>query len=162
MNCLICGTGKLVAATRDMPYTYKGRKTVIKAVRGQFCDNRKCGEVVLGMDESVRTSREMLEFNKKVNAGLSPIDLLTQVRQRLNITQQQAARVFGGGPNAFSRYESGKTKPPVALVKLFQLLDRHPEFYGEIAGKDERRTSKPSRVAASARKRRAPARSAHA
>lgn len=40
--------------------------------------------------------------------------------------------MFGGGPNAFSRYESGKTKPPVALVKLFQLLDRHPEFYKEI------------------------------
>lgn len=162
MNCPTCGTGKLVAATRDMPYTYKGRKTVIKAVKGQFCDNRKCGEAVLGMDESVRTSREMLEFNKKVNAELSPIDLLTQVRGRLNITQQEAARVFGGGANAFSRYESGKTKPPVALVKLFQLLDRHPEFYGEIAGKDKRRASKPSRVAAPGRKRRAPSRSAHA
>lgn len=162
MNCPTCGTGKLVAATRDMPYTYKGRKTVIKAVKGQFCDNRKCGEVVLDMDESVRTSREMLEFNKKVNAELSPIDLLTQVRERLNITQQQAARVFGGGPNAFSRYESGKTKPPVALVKLFQLLDRHPEFYGEIAGKDARKPGKQSRVAATSRKRRAPSRPAHA
>lgn len=163
MNCPTCGSGKVVAATRDMPYTYKGRKTVIKAVRGQYCDNRKCGEVVMNMDESVRTSREMLEFNKKVNAELSPIDLLTQVRQRLNITQQQAARVFGGGANAFSRYESGKTKPPVALVKLFQLLARHPEFYKEIAGKDERRSAgKAARVAAASRKRRNPARSMHA
>jgi len=24
----------------------------------------------------------------------------------------------GGGVNAFSRYENGKTKPPLALVKL--------------------------------------------
>ena len=162
MNCPTCETGKLVAATRDMPYTYKGRKTVIKAVKGRFCDNRKCGEVVMDTDESIRTSREMLALNKKVNADLSPIDLLTQVRERLKITQQEAARVFGGGPNAFSRYESGKTKPPVALVKLFQLLDRHPEFYGEIAGKDQRRASKPSRAAASSRKRRTHARSAHA
>lgn len=157
MNCPTCGTGKLVAATRDMPYTYKGRKTVIKAVKGQFCDNRRCVEVVLGMDESVRTSREMLEFNKKVNAELSPIDLLTQVRGRLSITQQEAGRVFGGGANAFSRYESGKTKPPVALVKLFQLLDRHPEFYGEIAGKDERR-AKTLKATGSRHKRSAPAR----
>lgn len=153
MNCPTCETGKLVAATRDMPYAYKGRKTVIKAVKGQYCGNRKCGEVVMELDESIRTSREMLEFNKKVNAELSPIDLLTQVRQRLNITQQEAARVFGGGANGFSRYESGKTKPPVALVKLFQLLDRHPEFYKEIAGKDGRAARKTSR-AGSGRKRR--------
>ena len=162
MNCPTCETGKLVAATRDMPYTYKGRKMIIKAVKGQYCDNRKCREVVMNMDESIRTSREMLEFNKKVNAELSPIDLLTQVRQRLNITQQEAARVFGGGANAFSRYESGRTKPPVALVKLFQLLDRHPEFYKEIAGKDERRAKGKSPHVSASRKRRAPARSAHA
>ncbi len=163
MKCPTCESGKLVTATRDMPYTYKGRKTVIKAVTGQYCDNRKCGEVVLNMDESVRTSKEMLEFNKKVNAELTPIDLLPQVRERLKLTQQEAARVFGGGANAFSRYESGKTKPPVALVKLFQLLDRHPEFYAEIAGKSSAQGGRrASRLAASKRKRRAPARSLHA
>ena len=162
MKCPTCETGNLVTAVRGMPYVYKGKKTVIKAVHGRFCDNPKCGEVVMEIGESVRTSKEMLEFNKKVNAELTPIHLLTQVRERLNLTQQEAARVFGGGPNAFSRYENGKTKPPVALVKLFQLLDRHPEFYDEIAGKGNRRTvSKTSRIAASRRKRRGPARSAH-
>ncbi|MES2663686.1 MAG: type II toxin-antitoxin system MqsA family antitoxin, partial [Pseudomonadota bacterium] len=39
---------------------------------------------------------------------------------------------FGGGVNAFSRYENGKTKPPLALVKLFQVLDRHPELLNEV------------------------------
>lgn len=33
----------------------------------------------------------------------------------------------GGGPNAFSRFENGKTKPPLALVKLLMVLDRHPK-----------------------------------
>lgn len=132
MKCPTCGTGNLVAATRDMPYTYKSEKTVIKAVRGEYCDNPKCGEVVMDMGESTRTSREMLAFNKKVNAALTPIALLAQVRKQLDLTQQQAAKVFGGGPNAFSRYESGKTKPPVALVKLFRVLHRHPDLYGEL------------------------------
>ena len=133
MNCPTCGTGNLVAATRDMPYTYKGRKTVIKAVKGQYCDNRKCREIVMDKSESARTSRKMLEFNKKVNAELTPIDLLTQVREQFKLTQQQAAKVFGGGPNAFSRYESGKTKPPVALVKLFKVLSKHPDLFKEVA-----------------------------
>ncbi|MDP3439225.1 MAG: type II toxin-antitoxin system MqsA family antitoxin [Azonexus sp.] len=35
--------------------------------------------------------------------------------------------MFGGGVNAFSRYENGKTKPPLALVTLLKLRDRHPE-----------------------------------
>ena len=133
MKCPTCGTGKLVQAVRDFPYAYKGKKTAIKAVKGRFCGNRKCRDVVMDMGESVRTSKEMLEFNKKVNAGLTPIDLLTRVREQFNLTQQQAAKVFGGGANAFSRYESGNTRPPVALVKLFKVLNRHPELFKEIA-----------------------------
>lgn len=133
MKCPTCGIGKLVTGTRDMPYTYKGKSTVIKAVKGQYCDNPKCKEVVMEMGESVRTSREMLEFNKSVNAKLAPIDLLPSVRKRFNLTQQQAAKVFGGGANAFSRYESGKTKPPVSLVQLFKVLEKHPDLFEEIA-----------------------------
>jgi HTH-type transcriptional regulator / antitoxin MqsA len=36
------------------------------------------------------------------------------------------------GVNPFSRYENGKTKPPLALVKLLKVLDRHPELIDEI------------------------------
>lgn len=163
MKCPTCEIGNLVEGVRDVPYTYKGKKTVLKAVKGRFCSNRKCREVVMDKDESARRSREMLEFNKKVNAELTPIDLLAQVREQLKLTQQQAAKVFGGGPNAFSRYESGKTKPPVALVKLFKVLNKHPDLFEEIAeGGDRAAVRKASRIPASKRKRRAPARSAHA
>jgi HTH-type transcriptional regulator/antitoxin MqsA len=46
--------------------------------------------------------------------------------------QREAAEIFGGGVNAFSRYENGKTKPPLALVKLLKVLDRHPDLLDEI------------------------------
>jgi Antitoxin component of bacterial toxin-antitoxin system, MqsA len=39
---------------------------------------------------------------------------------------------FGVGVNAFSRYENGKTKPPLALVKLLKMLDRHPDLLAEV------------------------------
>jgi HTH-type transcriptional regulator/antitoxin MqsA len=39
---------------------------------------------------------------------------------------------FGGGVNASSRYENGKTKPPLALVKLLKVLDRYPDLLSEI------------------------------
>ena len=45
---------------------------------------------------------------------------------------REAGEIFGGGVNAFSRYENGKTKPPLALVKLLKVLDRHPDLLAEI------------------------------
>ena len=48
------------------------------------------------------------------------------------LDQREAAEIFGGGINAFSRYETGKTKSPLALVKLLKLLDRHPELLADV------------------------------
>ena len=50
----------------------------------------------------------------------------------LGLTGFAILEIFGGGVNAFSRYETGKTKPPLALVKLFKLLDRHPDLLNEV------------------------------
>ena len=38
----------------------------------------------------------------------------------------------GGTSIAFSHYENGKTKPPLALVKLLRVLDRHSDLLEEI------------------------------
>jgi Arc/MetJ family transcription regulator len=46
---------------------------------------------------------------------------------------REAAEIFGGGGvNAFSRNETGKTRPPLALVKLLRVLDRQPELLSEV------------------------------
>ena len=54
------------------------------------------------------------------------------VRKKLALDQREAGEIFGGGVNAFSRYENGKTKPPLALVKLLKVLDRHPDLLDEV------------------------------
>lgn len=59
MRCPTCRIGNLVPDVRDVPYVYKGKKTVVKAVKGKFCDNPRCGEVVMDKKESARTSKEM-------------------------------------------------------------------------------------------------------
>ena len=130
MKCQICAGAELVHDIRDIPYAYKGETTVIPTVTGDFCP--ACGEVVLTMAESNRVSALMLEFNKQVNASMVNPEFIANVRKKLNLDQREAAEIFGGGINAFSRYENGKTKPPLALVKLFRLLDRHPDLLAEI------------------------------
>ena len=130
MNCPSCAAVELVHDIRDMPYTYKGESTTIPAVTGDYCP--ACGEAVLDTTESVRTSAAMLEFNKQINASSVDPAFIASVRKKLSLDQREAAEIFGGGVNAFSRYENGKTKPPLALVKLLKVLDRHPDLLSEV------------------------------
>ena len=130
MKCPMCAGAELVHDTRDVPYTYKGESTVIPEVSGDFCP--ACGEAVLEKRESVRISALMLEFNKQVNASIVDPAFIASVRKKLALDQREAGEIFGGGVNAFSRYENGKTKPPLALVKLLKVLDRHPDLLAEI------------------------------
>jgi HTH-type transcriptional regulator/antitoxin MqsA len=74
----------------------------------------------------------MVAFNREVNASLVDPAFIARVRRKLDLDQREAARIFGGGVNAFSRYETGKSKPSVALVKLLKVLDRHPELLKEV------------------------------
>ena len=130
MKCPCCGAAELIHDTRDLPYTYKGETTVIVAVRGDFCP--ACAESILDAAESNRVMREMQAFSKQVNAAIVDPGFIANVRKKLDLDQREAAELFGGGVNAFSRYENGKTKPPLALVKLFKLLDRHPDLINEV------------------------------
>lgn len=50
-----------------------------------------------------------------------------QARKRLNLSQEEAGRIIGGGKRAFQKYESGATPPSDAAVGLIELLIRHPE-----------------------------------
>ncbi|MDD2545121.1 MAG: type II toxin-antitoxin system MqsA family antitoxin [Burkholderiaceae bacterium] len=130
MKCPCCGAAELIHDTRDMPYTYKGEVTTIPAVTGDFCP--ACGEVVLNREHGNRYSEWMGLFQRQVNAAYVDPEYIAKVRRKLDLDQRQAAELFGGGVNAFSRYENGKTKPPLSLVKLLKLLDSHPELLSEV------------------------------
>jgi len=130
MKCPVCGAAELIHDTRDLPYTYKGENTVIPSVVADFCP--ACGESIIDSAETERVMQEMQAFNKQVNAAIVDPAFIVHVRKKLNLGQREAAEIFGGGVNAFSRYENGKTKPPLALVKLFKLLDRHPDLLNEV------------------------------
>jgi HTH-type transcriptional regulator/antitoxin MqsA len=82
--------------------------------------------------ESDRVMREMRAFSKQVNAAIVDPGFIMNVHKKLDLGQREAAELFGGGINAFSCYENGKTKPPLALVKLLKLLDQHPDLLNEV------------------------------
>ena len=130
MKCPECGAAELKPMRRDLPHTYKDHIPIIPNVSGHECP--VCDEILVSMEDGKRVSDAMLAFNREVNAMLGDPDFIAGVRKKLNLNQGEAGEIFGGGVNAFSRYETGTTKPPLALVKLFKVLDRHPELLNEI------------------------------
>ena len=130
MKCPCCGAAKLIRDTRDIAYTYKGEPTSIPSVSGEFCP--ACNEAILDREQGDRYSELIGAFQKQVNAAFVDPAYIAKVRKKLELDQREAGEIFGGGVNAFSRYENGKTKPPLALVKLLKLLDRHPDLLGEV------------------------------
>jgi HTH-type transcriptional regulator/antitoxin MqsA len=130
MKCPVCGACELVHDTRDLPCAYKGETTTLAAVTADFCP--ACGESITDLAETERVMRDMQAFNKQVNATIVDPEFIVSVRKKLNLGQREAAEIFRGGVNAFSRCETGKTKPPWALVKLRKVLERHPDLLGEV------------------------------
>jgi len=120
----------MVREVRDIEYTYKGQSTTIHKVSGDYCD--ACDESLHSPAEAERINEAMLTLVKEVNASVVDPAFIVATRKKLKLDQREASKIFGGGPNGFSRYENGKTRPPLALIQLLRLLNNHPELLSEL------------------------------
>jgi HTH-type transcriptional regulator/antitoxin MqsA len=127
-ECLNCAQGYLRHAVKNVPYGYKGRATVVPKISGWHCPH--CHEVEFDSGEGTRFAQAIKRIAADIDAQEAAE--LVRIRKKLKLTQLEAARITGGGPNAFSRYETGKTRPLPAVTNLFRLLDRHPELLSEL------------------------------
>ena len=127
-ECLNCEQGVLRHAVKDVPYKYKDHRTVVPKIAGWHCPH--CHEVEFDAGEGKRFAEAIKLIDAEIDVQESAE--LARIRKKLKLTQQEAARITGGGPNAFSRYERGKARPLPAVTNLFRLLDRHPELLNEL------------------------------
>ena len=61
-------------------------------------------------------------------------DRIRAIRKRLGLTQEEAGAILGGGPRAFTKYESGSMRPRAAAISLLRVLDAHPEAVWVLRG----------------------------
>jgi len=127
-TCPACGYDKMIFEARDIPFDYKHEHLVVAKVKGWFCQS--CNEALFADGEGVRYAAELDSFVADVDKR--QIEELRRIRKKLHLTQKEAARLFGGGVNAFSEYERGVTKPAKSTLLLFKVLDKHPDLVDEI------------------------------
>lgn len=123
--CPLCNDGILSDGVKKTEEHYKG-VPFVSLVHGAFCNH--CHDGFPEFDPKQETA--WLAFRERVEAD-EAIEL-ARIRKKLHLSQATAAKLAGGGKNAFSRYEKGKAKPVAAVINLFRLLDRHPELLEEL------------------------------
>ena len=124
-TCPICAAGVLHDGSKTVTQDYKGHLYEAQ-VHGAFCN--KCDEAILVYGAAEEAA--WLAFRDQVDRQAA--SELESIRKRLKLTQAQAAKLAGGGKNAFSRYERGQAKPVAAVINLFKLLDKHPDLIKEL------------------------------
>jgi HTH-type transcriptional regulator/antitoxin MqsA len=107
---------------------HAGMSATVKDLSGRRCG--ACGEVEFDADSAKRYAAAGDELVLRDRSQQSKE--IRRIRRKLGLSQVAAARLTGGGHNAFSRYERGEAAPLPAVVNLFRLLDKHPELLKDL------------------------------
>ena len=129
-TCIHCDSGKGMTRFENETFTLShGRATAkVAGLSGWRCGT--CEEVEFDARSARRyaAAGDRLVMNARREMGQQ----LRRIRRKLNLTQAEAARLTGGGHNAFSRYERGEVVPMPSVVNLFLLLDKYPELLRDL------------------------------
>jgi HTH-type transcriptional regulator/antitoxin MqsA len=113
---------------KEFQISHAGSRATVSDLSGWRCTD--CGEVEFDARSAKRYAAAgdnlVLRTRKMQSRDLG------RIRRKLGISQVEAARLTGGGHNAFSRYERGEVIPLPATTNLFRLLDKHPELLKEL------------------------------
>lgn len=125
MDSPVCPqTGKpMMRDERPMTLTYKGVSATFN-MPGWYCDESE-ESIHTGEDMKV-SDRELNKLKAQIEGVLDPITI-RRIRKKLGLTQKEAGRLIGGGPNAFQKYESGEILASHAISSALLLLDENPD-----------------------------------
>ena len=116
--CPICG-GQLEKDIKKEDFAYKGKTITVDMAAG-YC--QECGEGFQNVQDQKTNDRNIALAKRHVDDLLAPEDIL-RIRNKLSLSQKEAAEIFGGGVRAFYKYEHTEHNQPKSLDILFRLLD---------------------------------------
>lgn len=126
--CPVCGAGHLTRQSVAEKLTYKGITETYEHVFS-VCD-------VCFVDqadaEEMRLNKRAVIRLKKVIDGLLPGDEMKSIRKGWGITQDEASLIFGGGPKAFSKYETDDIAQSESMDKLIRTAAKFPQVFSDL------------------------------
>ena len=127
-NCKLCGSECVKALSEVQQIRYKSGELDVELAYS-VCEG--CGREFVATEQIRRNDEVILAAKRRADGLLSPEDI-RHAREALGLTQHKAAEVFGGGRNAFSKYERGEVAQSVAMDRLIRLCLAHPKMLSEL------------------------------
>jgi len=128
-QCTVCKSKNIKSFTAIETVLYKGNKLKVP-LEYSVCNG--CGREFVPKPQILRGEAELRKA-KKTFDGLLSSEEIVRARAELSISQEQASMVFGGGKNAFSKYERGEVSQSVAMDKLIRVCLKHHNVFKELA-----------------------------
>ncbi|WP_423906872.1 type II toxin-antitoxin system MqsA family antitoxin [Candidatus Spongiihabitans sp.] len=131
-ECPVCWQGKLTASTFTGKFKPRdGSKPFqVKGLECCLCDSCGCAPV---LTDQIKRNEIKIADTKRKRIGLLTSAEIKAIRIKLNLTQKRAAEIFGGGANAFSKYERGYAIQSEAMDKLIRVAAKLPDAYSMLA-----------------------------
>ncbi|WP_082938605.1 type II TA system antitoxin MqsA family protein [Mitsuaria sp. 7] len=129
--CPNCGSTRLKSMVFEETYRPRGAEVVVKLL-GTKC--AACGHEAGTWSQHDENMRR-LAARKSFYDGLLMGEEIVALRKRYGLTQQAAARIFGKGKIAFSRYENEASYPDDSTTLMLQAAIEMPRFIKWLADK---------------------------
>ncbi len=127
-NCKLCHSENISDFVEVEGIAYKGSELQV-SMAYSVCND--CKREFISKPQILQ-NEAALRIAKKEFDGLLSAEEIVRARQALALTQEQASRVFGGGRNAFSKYERGEVSQSVAMDKLIRVCLNHRDVFQEL------------------------------
>jgi len=142
-NCPICETGILVSNTYTGVIQHKGNDLDVPNLECSVC--KSCGADPVLADQAKRNQARFTDAKRAADRLLSAQEIRS-ARKNLGLTQHEASRIFGGGLNAFSKYERGEVIQSEAMDKLIRVACQFPNAWRYMNQLATPKSSSPSEL----------------
>ena len=124
-KCSSCGSSDFEVRIEPDEFQRKGQPFTID-VEYSVC--RHCSDEAIFAEQIKRNDCRVRDGWRKID-GLLTSQEIVALRNTLKLTQQEAAKIFGGGTNAFSKYERSEVIQCMAMDKLMRAARDIPEMF---------------------------------
>lgn len=138
-NCPLCGEGVLETRIYGRDMQHKGIALLVEGLQYSYCPS--CEAEITApaqMDHNallIRTAYQQERARVKAEQHMLTGEQIRAIREKLAITQKQAAKIFGGGPTAFSKYETEDIVQNTSMDKLLRLANAMPSAFAWLANR---------------------------
>lgn len=127
LTCPACEEGLLERGTREVEFTHNGAPLLVSELECYRC--AECGTETV-KPEQIRRNQARIADAKRRSDGYLTSEEIRALRENLGLSQPDAAQLFGGGANAFSKYERGEVIQSVPMDRLLRLVAAYPWLIG--------------------------------